>query len=117
MVLWCQCHHDVGIRCSDRRRIAVREINPAVRQSNIVDDAVDFGCRDLLPDRIFHEIAKESGVLNSHTRWPAQMKRETARIDGRKEILTKPRNNNGQRSEAGCEESRQKRTPMMETVL
>ena len=52
MVLRRQRHHNVGIRSADRRRIAVGEINAAVWQANVVDDAFHFVGRDLLPDRI-----------------------------------------------------------------
>src|SRR5665213_928237 len=117
IVLRRQCHHNVCIRSPDWRRIAVREINAAVRQANIVDDAVHFGRRDFLPDRILDEITQKSRILDTHTGWPAHVKLEAAGINGRKEILTEPRNNRGKRSEAGCKESKQKGTAAVKATL
>ena len=93
---------------TDRRRIAVGEIDAAVRQANIVDDAVHFRGRNLLPDRILDQIAQERRVLNAHTGWRAQVQFEAARIHGRKEILTEPGNEHSETTETSRKERSRK---------
>ena len=44
MVIGGQRHKNVGVRRANRRRIAVGEIDAAVRQANVVDDALDSAC-------------------------------------------------------------------------
>jgi hypothetical protein len=48
MVLGGQGHKNVGVRRANRGRIAVRKIDAAIRQANIVYDALDLRSRNLL---------------------------------------------------------------------
>ena len=77
----------------------------------------NLGCRHLLANRILDQIAQERRVFNAHAGRRHAVKLEAAGVNGRKEILSEPRNKNRQRSEAGRKESQQEGAPMMEATL
>src|SRR5260221_6152893 len=91
MMLRRECDHNVGILGSNRGRIAVRKIDAAVRQANVIDDAAQLLRRYLLADFIFHAVTQSSGFFNARSGWGAQMQREFASIHRWEKILSQPR--------------------------
>ena len=96
MVIGGQGHKDVGVRCPDRRGIAVREIDAAVGQADVVDDALRLRRRNLLSNRLLNQIAKVGGLFNAHSRRSTQMKLESAAVYAGEEVLAQPGNQNCQ---------------------
>src|SRR5579862_9168651 len=90
-----QGNKHVRIRSSYRRRVAVGKVDATVRQTDIVDDALDLVPGDLLTDGSFHQIAQERGVFYAHTGWPAEMQLEATGVHRREKILTQPRDYDG----------------------
>ena len=86
MVLGGKSHKNVGVRCADWSRIAVRKIDAAVGQTYVVDDVVDFACWNLLSNRLLDLIAKVGGFLDAHSGGRAQMKFERAAVNAGKEV-------------------------------
>src|SRR4051812_33759969 len=83
-------HHDVGILRSYWSRIAIRKINPAIRQTDVVDDPCKFLRWDLLTDLVLHVVAQRSGFFNSCSSLGAQVQREFTAIDRWEEVLSQP---------------------------
>src|SRR5579872_3771509 len=108
---------NIGIGGADRRRIAVGEIDSAVRQSNVVDDAGHFGTRDVSVNRVLDFVAKKRGIFNAHPGGRSQMQFEAAGIDAGEEVLAQPWDDDGQRSQTRREEGYQKGPAMLETTL
>ena len=114
MGLGLQRYQNVGIGTAHRSGIAVREIYATIGQANVVDDALHFGRRNLLSNRLLDLIAEVGGLLNTHSRGSAHVKLERATIHAGKEIPAKPRNQHNQRADAENEERNQKDGPVME---
>ena len=110
MVIGGQSHKNVGIRCSDWSRIAVGEIDAAVGQTYVVNDALDFACWNLLSNRLLDLIAKVGGFFNAHSRGRSQMKFESAAVHAGKEVPAQPRDQNCQRAKTAREERNQENT-------
>ena len=51
-----QADQNVGVRRSGRGGIAVRKVDAAVRQADVVDDAGDFAGRNLLAYEAFNAV-------------------------------------------------------------
>ena len=115
MVLGGQGHKNVGIRCPNRSRVAVREIDAAVGQTYVVNNALDFARWNLLPNRLLHLIAKVGGFFNAHSRWSTQVKFESAAVNAGKKVPAQPRDQNCQRAETAREERNQENPPVLET--
>ncbi len=115
MVLDGQGHKNVGIRCADRGRIAVREIDAAIRQAYVVNDVVDFACRNLLSNRLLDLITQIRRFFNAHSGRSTQVKFERAAVNTGKEVPAQPRNQNCQRTETTCKERNQESAPVVET--
>ena len=90
---------NVGIRCPDRGRIAVREIDAAIGQTNVVDDALDFARRNLPSNRLLDQIAKIGRLFNAHSGRSTHMKLESAAVHAGEEVLAQPGNQNCQRAQ------------------
>ena len=69
MVLGGKRHQNVRVRCADRSGIAVGKIDAAVGQTDVVNDAVNFVCRNLLPNRLLDQVAKIARFLQCAFRW------------------------------------------------
>src|ERR1700730_9088604 len=117
MVLGGEGHQNVGVRCADRSRIAVRKIDAAVRQAYVVNHVVDFACRNLPSNRQLDLIAKVGGFLDAHSGWRTQMKLERAAVHTRKEGPAEPRTQNRERAKAAREERNQESAPVVEANL
>ena len=57
VVIGGERHKNVGVRRSNGRGITVREIDAAVRQTNVVDDALDFVGGNLLSNKLLDQVA------------------------------------------------------------
>src|ERR1700759_4420935 len=114
MMLGGQSHHNVGIRSPNRGRIAVREIDAAVGQTNVVDDALDFAGRYLPSDRLLDLIAKVGRLFNPHSGRSTHMKLESSTVHAREEVLAQPGNQNYKRTQTTREECNQEDAPVME---
>ena len=117
MVIGGQVHKNVGIRCANRRRIAIGEIDAAIGQAYVVNDALDFARRNLLPNRLLDQITEVGGFFNAHSGGSSQMKLESAAVHAGEEVPAQPRNQNCKRAEAAREERNQESTPVMEANL
>src|SRR5260370_8856264 len=104
MVVLGEAYQDVGIGSADRRRIAVGEVNPAVGQSDIVDDAGNLAGWKLLFDESFNHIAETRRLLNACSLMSAKVERERPTVHGREKVRSQPRNNDRQRNGTGCVE-------------
>ena len=78
---------DIGVSRSDRRGIAVGKIDAAVGKPDIVDEADQFGLRNLLANVGFHAIAKRGGFFDARAGGRAHVQLELAAIDAREKIL------------------------------
>src|ERR1700733_7358763 len=117
MVICGQVYKNVGIRRSHWRRIAIRKINAAVGQAYIVNDALDFGCWNLLSNRAFDQITEVGGLLNAHSSGSTHVEFESAAVYAGEEVPAQPGNQNCQRGNAAHEERSQENTPVLETAL
>src|SRR5260370_11279681 len=73
MMLGGKSHKNVGVRCADRSRIAVRKIDAAVGQTYVVNNIDDLACGNLPSNRPLDLIAEVSGFLDAHSGGRAQM--------------------------------------------
>jgi hypothetical protein len=80
---------DVRIARPNRRRSAVCQVDAAVRQPDVVDDAADFLGRNGFPDGGFDLIAQRGGFLDARAGPGAQMQLDLTAVNRRKEILAK----------------------------
>ena len=99
-VLLREVDEDVGIARAHRRRGAVREVDAAVGQTEVVDDGGDLARLDDLADRLFHLIAQNGGFLDARAGGRAQMQLDLPAVDGREEILAEA----GQRADGKGEQ-------------
>jgi hypothetical protein len=110
-------HHNVGIRCPDWGRITVREIDPAIGQTYVVNDVLNFACRYLPSDRLLDLVAKVGRFFNAHSGRSTQMKLESAAVHAGEEVPAQPGNQNYKRAQTTREERNQEDAPVMETYL
>ena len=104
MVIGGQGHENVGVRRSNRCRVTVGKIDAAVRQANVVNDVVDFACRNLLSNRLFDLITKIGCFFNAHSGGSTQMKLKSAAVHAGEEVLAQPGKENYERAQAASEE-------------
>src|SRR6202140_3406079 len=109
MVLGGKRYKNVGVRCADRRPIAVGEFDAAVGQADVVDDVMNFARRNFLSNRLLDKIAKVSGFFNTHSGWSAPMTFHSAVIAAGTEIPAQPGNQNCQSTEPTREEGNQEK--------
>src|ERR1051325_2602571 len=81
MMLRIQRYQNFGIRSPDCSTVAVRKINSTVRQTNVIENGLDFILWDFAPDFLFHQIYQTCRFLNSQPRAPAHVQTELASID------------------------------------
>src|SRR2546425_3724456 len=110
-----QSHQNVGVRCANRSRVAVREINATVWQAYVVNDVVDFACRNLPPNRLFDPITQVGRFFNAHSGGTTHVKFESTAVHAGEEVPAQPGDQNCQRAETHREECDQENTPVMET--
>ena len=91
-MLRLQVDQNVGVHGSDRRRGAVRHVDGAVRQADIIDDAGDFLRRNDALDGGLDQIAQARGLLDARAGLGAEVQIELAGVGGREEILAEPGN-------------------------
>src|SRR5437868_11807276 len=115
MMLNRQCHHNVGVRCTDWRGIAVGEIDTAIGESNVVNDVLNLARRNLSANRPLHLIAKVGRFFNAHSGGSAHMQLEGAGVNAGKEVPAQPWDQNCQRGKRTREEGDEESAPMMET--
>src|SRR5258708_2316934 len=75
-----QRHQDLGIGRADRSSIAVGKVDAAIRQSDIVQDRVDFFPGNLSPNLLLNLIDKPCRFFDSQTRAAADMKAELSGV-------------------------------------
>src|ERR1700735_1107047 len=112
-----QGHHNIGIRCPDWGRIAIREIDAAVGQTNIVDDVLDFAGWYLPSDRLLDLIAKVGRLFNAHSSGSTHMELESTAVHAGEEVPAQPGDQDYERTKTTREECNQEDAPMMETYL
>src|SRR5271168_746100 len=117
MVIRGKSYKNVGIGRADWSRVAVREIDAAVGQTYVVNNVVDFPCRNLLSNRLFDLVAEVGGFFDAHSGGRTQMKLERTAVNAGKEVAAQPGKQNRERAQAGREERDQESTPMMEANL
>ena len=117
MVLGGQGHKNVGIRCANRSRITVGEIDAAVGQANVVNDALDFVRWNLPSNRLLDQIAQVGRFFNAHSGGSTQMKFESTAVNAGEEVAAQPRNQNRQGAETEGKERDQESAPVMEREL
>ena len=79
-MLLVETDKNIGVGRADGSGRAVREIDSAVRQADVVDDAVDLLLRDLLADAGFDVVAKARSVLDTCSGAGAQVKAELTAV-------------------------------------
>src|SRR6202023_3305090 len=97
----------IRTRRSNRCRIAIGEIDAAVGQTDVVNNALDFACRYLLSDRLLDQIAEVGRFFNAHPGRSTQMKLESATVHAGEEIPAQPGNQNCERAQTTREERNQ----------
>src|ERR1700693_5353719 len=117
MMIGGQGYENVGVRCANGGRIAVRKIDAAVRQADVVNDVMDFPCRNLLSNRLLDLIAKIGRFFNAHAGGSTQMKLESPAVYAGEKIPAEPRKQNRQRAKAAGKECDQENSPVVETEL
>src|SRR5579864_6063377 len=85
-----ESNHNVSVHGADWRRVAVRHIDGAVWQPDVVDDAGELGARYAALDGGFDEIAEPRRFFDSSSSLGAKVKIELARVGSGKEILAQP---------------------------
>src|SRR6266849_6483645 len=91
-----QRHQNLSVGCADRPPIAVREVDSAVRQANVVQHGINFRLGHLPPDLLLHQINQSSRFFDSQTCSPTNMKTELPGIHVREKIAAQQK---GQPSE------------------
>src|SRR5882757_7250867 len=91
LVVLAQVDVDVRITRTHRRRGAVREVDAAVGQSQVIDDAGDLFRWNDLANRGLNLIAKRGGLFDAGTGPRPHVQFDLAAIDGGEKILTQAR--------------------------
>src|SRR5437879_2409927 len=114
MVRGGKCDKNIGVRCADRSRIAVRKIDAAIGQTYVVNDVVGFARRNLLSNRPFNLVAKVGGFFDAHSGGRTKMELERSAVNAGKEVLAQPGDQNRERTQTGREERNQKSSAVVE---
>ena len=83
-------HQNIRVRRTDGAGGALDVINRAVRQTDVVQNIVQFLGRNDTADRVFHEIGKPRGFFNTCAGLGAKMEDKLAAVGIRKKIFTEP---------------------------
>ena len=90
MVFGGQGHENVDVRGANRSRIAVRQIDAAIRQAYVVNDALDFACWNLPSNRLLDLVTEVGGLFNTHSGGSTQMKFESTAVYAGEEVSPQP---------------------------
>ncbi len=90
VVVFLERDQNIGVARSYESRCAVHEIDGAVRQSDVVEDVVQFSLGDLAAYVALNEVAQLRGLFDSRAALGTQMQDELTAVRARKEVLTKP---------------------------
>src|ERR1700735_3145667 len=91
MMVFGESHQNVGVARTYRRGVAVREVDAAVRQANVVDNRAKLRLRNLFAGGVFHVIAKRRGLFEARSGGSAQVQFEFAGINRGEKILAQQR--------------------------
>ena len=91
MMILGKLDENIGVAGADRRGIAVGKIDAAVGQADVVDNADQFGLRNLLANVGFHAIAERGGFFDARAGGSAHVQLEFAAIHGREKVLAEQR--------------------------
>src|SRR5690349_961908 len=89
MMLGLQRNQDLRIGSADCSAIAVRKIDSAGRQANIVEDAGEFRRWYLLANDAFNLVVEASGIFDSSAGLCSRVEPNLAGVDRREEVLAK----------------------------
>ena len=112
-----QADQNVGVRRSGGGGIAVGEVDAAVGQADVVDDAGDFARWNLLTYEALDPVAEARGLFDSRAGPRPQMQFELSGVDARKEIPAQPGNQKHERAHAHHCKAPQKRGAVMQAAL
>jgi hypothetical protein len=102
-MVFFQRDENVGIGGRGRRGVAVREVDAADRQADIVDHARYFGPRNGFPDGRLDLIGEPCGFLDPQAGMAAQVQLDLTAVDRRKEVTAEPRDECKRRQHAAEE--------------
>ena len=91
MMAFFESDEDVGIAGPDGSRRAVGEIDTAVGQADVVDDALHFLRRNHLADQGLHVIAQSGCLLDAQPGPRTQVQLDLPRIHHGEEVLAESR--------------------------
>ena len=91
-MLFFERYKDIRVAGADQSGPVVNEIDCAVRHADVVDNILYLCVRYLPANGCLHQIAESRCLFNPRTRFGPQMKKQLTAIDGRKEVLAEPRN-------------------------
>ena len=97
-------HEDVAVLRADRAAVAVREVDPAVRQPHVVDDARDRARRHDAAHRLLDVVEQRGRFLDARADRCAHVDRDFARVDRREEIAAEPRHQHERHRDRGQEQ-------------
>ena len=91
IVIRSQRNSDIRVRRTNGSRRAVRQIQTAVGQTDVVDDACYFLLRDLSSYFVIDQVAEPCRFLNPCASMSTNMNQKLAAVYAGKEVLSKPR--------------------------
>src|SRR5581483_3273305 len=108
---------NIGIGRANRRRVALGEIDPAIGQADVVNDARDLLRRNVRADGTVDQVAQACGLFDSRTGARAQVQLELAAIHGWEEISAQPRDQYRERHNAESEKCQQEETIRLQATV
>src|ERR1700694_891770 len=108
--------HDVGVLSPNRRRVAIRKIDTAIGQPDVIDHAGKLWGRYLLADFVFYAVAQGGGLLNACSGWGTHVQGEFAAIDRWEKVLSQP-GEQSKRKQAAQQKSRHEYAPTVDECL
>src|ERR1700674_4189558 len=115
MVIGRERNQNVSIFGSNRGGIAVGQIDPAVRDPDVVDDAGNFLRRNLSSNFGVHAVAQGRYIFDACPGWRSQMKLELSTVHRWEKILAQKWENDDDREYAGGKEARDENPAMRQT--
>ena len=83
---------DLGIRCADRPRIAIGEIDAAVGQADVIEHGIQFAGRDHGADGVFDLVGQARGLFDPQTGARAHVQTHQSSVHLRKQVLAQREN-------------------------
>src|SRR5258708_24795156 len=111
-VLGLKGDEDLGIEIAHGFAIAVREIDSARRQADVVENASQFRGRYYASDDVFHVAGDTSRLFDSSARLRSHMEPQLAGIDGPPEVLSQACN-----QQQACQAKEQKAAREESTLI